>query len=339
MGSRIAWKPFGDFNTASSRYRAYFPCRSLKNAGWNCEIFSEENLDTYQLVILQKTYMDDRDIELALHLKNRGVITVLDLCDNDFYNPNSYPIPAQLANRLSRLVEIVDFVSVSTPEIGKLVSHKQWMLIDDFLEIPKNSLFENINIRSLFSFNKRSEKIKLVWYGNNRREPFMGSSTGIIELQRILPHLANINKKYPLSLTVISDSKELFNEHLSEAPFEAIFIPWNRKTFSRIFRQHDVCIIPITVDPFTICKTSNRLVLSLLLGVPVVADKIPSYDEFNDFVFFSAWENAIPNYALNPDLRRKHTESGKQYILERFSEEKIVEQWSCLFKNLLKVEP
>ena len=32
-------------------------------------------------------------------------------------------------------------------------------------------------------------------------------------------------------------------------------------------------------NPFTLCKTVNRLATALLLGLPVVADMIPSYEE------------------------------------------------------------
>jgi hypothetical protein len=51
----------------------------------------------------------------------------------------------------------------------------------------------------------------------------------------------------------------------------------------------------------------------------VIADEIPSYEEFNKFVLFSDWEINLRKYALNPLLRRQHLKKGKDYILSNES--------------------
>jgi hypothetical protein len=77
------------------------------------------------------------------------------------------------------------------------------------------------------------------------------------------------------------------------------------------------------------------LVLSLLLDVPVVADKIPSYEEFSQFVLFSDWENNLRKYAGNSQLRQQHIKHGQEYILAKYNQNRVVSQWSNLFQTLL----
>ncbi|MBC7931131.1 MAG: hypothetical protein H7Z38_11270, partial [Rubrivivax sp.] len=98
---------------------------------------------------------------------------------------------------------------------------------------------------------------------------------------------------------------------------------------------HDVCVLPVSSNPLTLCKTSNRLVLSLLLGVPVVADRIPSYEEFGAFVRFADWERNLRAYAADAELRRRHVQEGRDYIRSNYNKERAIAQWSSLFRSLL----
>jgi hypothetical protein len=68
------------------------------------------------------------------------------------------------------------------------------------------------------------------------------------------------------------------------------------ESFCERFRQHDICILPINLNPYTRCKSNNRLALSLLLGVPVVADTIPSYEEFERYCLLDNWHENLRTY-------------------------------------------
>ena len=174
--------------------------------------------------------------------------------------------------------------------------------------------------------------LRIVWYGNAGSEspPF-----GLIHLPRVLPHLEALNAQTPLELTVISNSEELFRKYLGKVSFPVRYYEWNHDTFPRIFRRQDVCIIPVAANPFTVCKTNNRLVLSLIMGVPVIADAIPSYEEFRDFVLFSDWPNSLRAYAADKKLRRQHVRRAQRYIRSKYNKERVVSQWSALFERML----
>ena len=140
---KIAWKSHKSIKSASFRYRALLPCKYLKQEGWSCEIFNYKNLEQYKIVVFQKQY-DRKSLELVQLLKSKGVITIFDLCDNHFYYQLDDPSGrAERGERLQKMLDLVDAVSVSTPELKKLINSKTDkvpVVIDDAVEIPQINL-------------------------------------------------------------------------------------------------------------------------------------------------------------------------------------------------------
>lgn len=329
----IAWKPrFNDANVASARLRAFLPCRYLKEAGWRCEIFEPQNADAYELVIFQKAY-DEDSIALAESLRARGVKTVFDLSDNHFYNPDDLPALRERAENVRRMIGAVDAVSVSTRELGKLIDGG-CVVIDDAIELPRTNTVRAAieHLQDRLENIRSSRPLRVVWYGRVGSE---NPPSGIIDLPRAFPYLEALNAQSPVELAVISNSEEQFRKYVGKVSFPARYYEWSLDTFTHIFRRQDVCIIPRALNPFTTCKTNNRLVLSLLMGVPVIADPIPSYEEFRDFVLFDDWSNNLRTYATHPKLRRQHVRAGRRYIRSKYNKERVVSQWSALFDRLL----
>lgn len=332
----IAWKPFLDnANVASARLRAFVPCRYMQEAGWPCEIFDPANAGSYKLVVFQKTY-DEESLALAASLKGRGVKTIFDLCDNHFYTSNGLPALRERAEKLRRMISTVDAVSVSTPELAKLIEGG-CAVIDDAIEIPRSNFARAAVQRlqkKLRSF-RSPRPLRIVWYGvaGSENPPF-----GLIDLPRAFPHLEELNARVPIELTVISNSESLFRKIVAQVSFPTRYYEWRLDTFAQIFRRQDVCIIPVALNPFTACKTNNRLVLSLLMGVPVIADRVPSYEEFGDFVLFADWPNSLGTYAAHPELRRQHVRAGQRYIRSKYNKARVVSQWSALFERVLGKE-
>lgn len=334
--NKIAWKSQGGIKSASFRYRALMPCKYLKQEGWSCEIFQPKNIDEYKIVIFQKLY-DKESFELAKMLKSKGVITIFDLCDNHFFYRLEDPSAlAERTEKLQKMLDLVDMISVSTAELKKLVCSKTDkipIVIDDAIEIPKiNSIFQGyLKLKNIFRQSSRSS-LNIVWYGNAGTE---NPPYGMIDLARILPILERVNREISINLTVISNSKPSFEKYFSGVQFPVKYHQWKLLTFPYIFSNHDICIIPINLNSHTKYKTNNRLVLSLLLGVAAIVDKIPSYEEFDKFVLFSDWEINLRKYAFNPMLRQQHIKQGKEYILSKYDRDRVVSQWSTLFQILL----
>lgn len=331
---KIAWKSLGGVKSASFRYRALLPCKYLKQQGWSCEIFKPKNIEQYQIVVFQKLY-DEESLDLVKKLQSKGVITIFDLCDNHFFYRLEDPDAlVERTEKLQKMLDLANVISVSTPELQKTIklkTNKIPIVIDDAIEPPEiNILFKKyLNLKNEFL---PRESFNVIWYGNAGTE---NPPYGIIDLVKVLPFLEQLNREISVNLSVISNSFDSFKHYTSAAKIPIKYYQWQLSSFPYIFSQHDVCIIPISLNHLTRCKTNNRLVLSLLLDVPVVADKIPSYEEFSDFVLFSDWENNLRKYASNSQLRQQHIKHGKEYILAKYNQNRVVSQWSNLFQTLL----
>ncbi|MEC4987571.1 MAG: hypothetical protein SAJ37_02385 [Oscillatoria sp. PMC 1068.18] len=345
MKPLIAWKPFdAKLNAASTRLRVLLPCQYLQKAGWNCEIYDPEKEDKYDLVIFQKTCTKE-DILLARKLRKNKIKVVYDLCDNNFYNPYNLPKYNKKVVGSEKMIKEANAVTVSTPELQKLIAHPQCIVIDDTIDYVQRNLLTEIPFKlKKWQEEWQDKSFRVVWFGNSKLEIVYKSiglsevPSGMVSIAKVIPALEALNEKIPVKLTVISNSEELFQEHTENVSFATQYYPWKMSSFPLLFMQNDLCIIPIDLNPFTICKTNNRLVTALSLGLPVVADKIPSYAEFSDFVLFGDWKENLERYAMNKSLRQQHVKEGKKYIKKTYTKNRVVEQWSKMFKTVLKLK-
>ena len=92
--------------------------------------------------------------------------------------------------------------------------------------------------------------------------------------------------------------------------------------------MNDVCVIPMTLDPHNRCRTNNRVRTALLLGLPVVATQIPSYEEFSKWMLAEDWVESIARYARDPDFARSHVQAAQEHIRTTYTPHHVVEQWS-----------
>jgi hypothetical protein len=313
----IAWKPAAPTpELASARLRCFRPMQYLNAAGILCELFDANRMDRYRTVVFQKAY-SEHDLDIAAHLRGLGVWTIFDLCDNHFVGP------PERADRLRRMIERADAVTVATPELAKWV-HRSCEVIDDALdEVPARRWFQ---IPCVW----RRRSLRLVWFGNAGQDdpPF-----GLIDLARIRPHLEQLHRILPIRLTVVSNSRTAFDRHLAGVRFPATYVEWDNRRYQSILRRQDLCLIPVTPNPFTRCKTSNRLALSLLLGLPAAVDLIPSYEELKSFVHIGDWSDGLIRYCEDRQLQQRQVRSGQNYLRKKYSAERVVTQWCYVIRR------
>lgn len=329
---RIGWIPASaNPAVASTRLRCSLPCRYLREAGWDTRILDRRDPYADDLVVFQKIY-DERAIELARDLRRRGVLTVFDLCDNHFYNPDGRLELTQRAERLRRMLDIVDAVSVSTEPLHDLMRERTPAVIADALDEFDLDIPERTFGWLWARLRRRETALSFVWYGNAGEEspPF-----GLVHLPTIIPELERLHRTFPLELTVISNSRARYEHAVDSAGFPTRYMEWNYQRFPGLFRRHHVCVIPVKPNPFTNCKTANRVVQSLRLGVPVIADPIPSFEEFAPFILLGKWRQSLDQYAADPALRARHVEAGRQYVEATYTKERVVSEWSSLFERVL----
>lgn len=311
--SLVAWRPAAPTpELASARLRCFRPMQYLNEAGIGCELFDANRMDRYRLVVFQKAY-SDHDLDIAAHLRSLGVRTVFDLCDNHFIGP------PERSERLRRMIDRVDAVTVATPELAKWIDRPS-DVIDDALDEVSTSWWASI--QKVLPARRRS--LRLVWFGNAGQDD---PAFGLIDLARIRPQLEQLHRRRPIRLTVISNSRESFDRHLRSVGFPTAYVEWDNRRYQSILRRQDLCLIPVTPNPFTRCKTSNRLALALLLGLPSAIDLIPSYEELSTFALCGDWAEGLVRYCDDDQLRKRHVRAGQHFLSAKYTARRVIDQW------------
>lgn len=332
-GVRVGFRPVSyDAKVFSPRIRALLPADYLSKAGVRASVIPPGGEGEYDCAVFQKAYAK-QDLALAESLKARGARLIFDLCDNHFYNPTDDPAVAEKVERLKRMLDLVDAVTVSSPEIAKLITTKPTFQCDDALELlPFTALAARAGGPARRLRRRLDRPIRLVWHGQSGTEHL---NSGVAPMGLLLPELEELHGRLPLSLTIVSNSAKAFRRHIAGARFHTRFVKWRAHTFAPVFAQHDICILPIDKNEFTICKTNNRAMTSLLLGVPVVAEEIPSYREFAGWMRFGDWSRHITEYAQQPELAAAHVRAAQDHIARTYTEQRVVDQWSAAVEAVL----
>ena len=333
---RVAFWPAGGMNTASSRLRAYLPCRLLAGAGWPASAF--DPAERYEIVVVQKRY-DAASYEQVRALRRRGTRVIFDLCDNHYHYRLDHPEEEEdRARRLDDMILGVDLVTVSTPTLGDVVRERtgaEVEVVDDAVDLPPAPLLPWW--RWLHRRRSPRQSLRLLWFGaaGMERPPF-----GLVDLGRIVPELEMVARDLPVSLTVISNSGSLFERHIgSTAALSVDYRPWRRRTFAYEVARHHVTLLPISANPLTLCKTANRPLLSLLLGTAVICEVIPSYEELSPFVLKPPWAGSIQRYHASPELAARHVMEGADFVRKKYTSERVVHQWAAALARVVGSAP
>ena len=185
--------------------------------------------------------------------------------------------------------------------------------------------------RRLDSILEPNNTLHLVWFGNwGREEP----PWGMIDICRLKPVLHELYSEIPLRLDIISNNKLAYKRYFGDATFPCRYYSWRYQSFPYLMRHADIALIPVTINEFTRGKTSNRVITALGFGLSVIADPLPSYEEFSEFIRFGNWRDNILEYANNPDLRRHDVKKGQAYVHSKYNDQRLAEAWLNVFDSL-----
>jgi hypothetical protein len=310
----------------------------LRNRGFVVSLYNHG--DAPENLVLSKRY-DPSSVQQALELKmNLGTKLYLDICDNHFYYKTAEPAAIQRADQLRSAVKSVDVVIASSEYLAEVVRNESnnctpVVVIGDLVEFPHEpgplekirhpiSFFHlkvlELRVRKLGPIKSR----RLVWFGNHGGGYADG---GMNDLQTIRTHLEDVHKEAPISLTIISNSRGKYKKLTQGWSVPVFYLAWNRTFFSIALRLHGISVIPIQKNPFTMSKTNNRLATSLVHGLRVIADEIPSYTDYKDIIIMNEWERDffMPAEPTPPHLSRFNFEHFKD------QNKKITGAWVSLF--------
>jgi glycosyltransferase involved in cell wall biosynthesis len=343
---RIAWIAFGpirvhqgrlESDLASLRYRMLLPARGLRALGHFSDVVQISNADeadsVYErmaadvIVVTKLVPATERVSErfgavqrLLEHCRAGKVPSVVDVCDDHFQHPY-----------FRALVAAADLVVTPTTEmadVARLVTDQPCAVIVDPYENPWQAP------RVALDHLTGSGRLRLLWYGYSNNLP---------PLLDLLPHLLPFAARVPLDLHVVSQPVEELASILAQwnaqhsTRFSIRFTAWTLEVMTPALAECDAVLIPSRPDdPQKRVKSANRLVEAIRAGRFVVADALPSYEEFapyawigHDLVQGLQWLVEHPTQA---QLRLEH---GQRYIDQRFAPEVIARLWQDALSGLL----
>lgn len=316
-----------DPRIAGVRIRCLEPLRVMRQRKLPVELFDADRANQYQVVVFQKSY-DPASVELARTLSAHGTRIVFDMCDNHL-TPDRGVMEEGQKQSLQQMLDIADVISVSSQPLVQCYGDKAVLIRDGISRPPLWAGLAGAALRK-----KPSKQIELVWHGHTAVNS--AGNAGMLNILHIADLLQELSRKFALRLTVIGNARHIYQQSIEPLPFPTRFIEWGNYARSSAFlATHDICIIPIEKNTFTICKSHNRLTLPLYLGVPVVADSIPAYEEFSSFTMLDDWNNGLRRYCEDKALRKQHACLGRQYVQNHYQVEHAARDWWTLFESLL----
>lgn len=335
----LAWWPHTTKRSvASFRLRCWQIVGALRRRDVDAGLF--DPADAPAVLVLAKRY-DPRSLETAVAVRARhGTRLVLDLCDNHF---DAASDDAQWQFRRQQLlaaVRQVDRVVVSTNALADVVRAHAGQAVDirvvgDAAEPPWtpgpwsrwNHPLAELSLARLSAALGRADiplGRRLVWFGNHGSGYADG---GMGDLAHLRNALEAAQAQSPMSLTVISNHRQKFERLTHRWSLPTRYLKWHPNTVSRALQMHGVAVIPIGRNPFTLCKTNNRVATAFRHGLAVAADSIPSYQAFHDCAVLDDWQQGFQRLLRDDAYRLATVQRGQQRVLSDWTLEAIAGQW------------
>lgn len=210
-------------------------------------------------------------------------------------------------------------------------SYNGQSLITEESQHQDNSLIVESNPGLIPQKQKGSSVKTIIWFGHHG-SPY--SQSGIVNISVLSKAIENISQIIPLRLLVVSNSYSKYLDLIAPLPFDTAYAEWHPTQIYQHISSSDLVILPNSKTPFAWSKSANRAVLSLSLGVPVVATFIPAMEPFRECMLFDNWENNLRQYLEQPGLVRDHLQKAQVVIKANYSGEAIATQWFNLIHSI-----
>lgn len=332
------WCKTEDLRLASVRMRTALLMPMLAQQGMASEWFRPENLERYRCVVVRKRY-DDATLKLLHRFKQQGGRLVLDLCDNDFAPRSQQQKHLDEVENLRRLAGWADAIVASSEPLAQIVAREcPSASIHVIGEVPDDPSIANVSLLervwgrwALAREQARLNRVaptgvtRLVWFGiaNKRRQ----QGSGMSELAAIVPMLVELNRTFPLHLTVISDNARRFREDIAPLMPSSRYIAWRPSTIEPLLRGQHIALIPSGPEAAAACKSDNRVVTALRAGLAVVADPVPSYLPHGDVIRIGPMEAGLRHYLGHPELRVADAARGQARVTQSGHAQRVLAQW------------
>lgn len=325
---------------ASIRLRLLQPIRYLRDHDVPVEIYDPaKGVAGYRAVVFSKSMGDDA-FALARSLKAAGKIVIYDLCDNIFESKESVVKQGRI-KRLREMLKLADLIVFSTPILREQIlaqvpeAKARSLVIPDMLEDFEDApaprrLGARLHIASLKRFHARHvSALRCIWFGKCQ-----GNKSGLVHVDAAVRELETFAQSHPVSLTIVGNKRLLYWTASRKWRIPHIYIPWTAESFPRVLAAHEVAVIPVERNGYTIGKTINRPATALSAGLGVIADSIDAYEELRPFIALDDWQAGLHRYSEFRERTDPRIVEARAHLSCHHGMEKIGKAWRDLFADL-----
>lgn len=319
---------------ASIRLRLLEPIEALRETGVDARRYPRfGGADDFDAVIISKAFGRGAR-RVARKAEEAGCRLILDMCDNRFANPCGKDA-ASYTSGARDLLRRADIVTVPTNHMGRLLLScvpdiaGKLRVVPDMLDVMdpnaarRPSLPDRLRLVRLRAFlGRHSGALHCVWFGNN-----MAGVSGLGELGRAIGQLRDFAARHPVTLTIISNRRDLYRFHSRDWPFPHIYMPWSLGSFPVALAMHRVAIVPVARNDYTAGKSINRPATAIMAGLGVVADAIESYEELRPYIALDDWQGGLARYAFGWGEEQDRLSAARAHLDRRYGRRRIAERW------------
>ncbi len=249
--------------------------------------------------------------------KQNGAKIVIDYTDNylDQHDSKFYkPFYDALISLTDRAVTSSNWLKLNL----KKYFNGQIEIIEDAIEVP---IFK--------PHSCKKDMINILWFGHASNLKYL---IKFIEQSKAFKALTNI---YALTneqgIAMANQSKVDIPKNLN------VYLGiWSIDAMINTAKFSDLCIIPSDLtDERKAGVSSNRLITSLALGLPTAADKLDSYNEFDNY-FIDIRSKKFEDLMEKPDHFHGQVLKAQEKIIPNFTQKAISQKWISFFDKLSK---
>jgi hypothetical protein len=302
---------------ASIRFRAAIIAKYLPQNGSTVS-FGETIPEKSNIIIIGKIGANDIKKRQELWLnqmksaKNKNIKIFVD------YTDHHLGFKSEMRIFYESSLKLTDYIITPSDHLKILLKNyfsKEIFVIPDPLEVPVLS-------------PKISKTNGILWFGH---------ASNIKYLINFLEECPKTHEVFKLIVVSNDVGLKILTNHRfqNKIGFKVSLQKWSLKTLIEASKISDICIIPSDRnDPKKSGVSSNRLITSLALGLPTIAEIMPSYAEFSKY-FFNIRSNSLFETMSNSSSSefRKLISEAQQKIIPKFLPRVIAHQWIELFKN------
>ena len=302
---RVAWHA-DNYNPAmaSIRVRLIEPIGAMQRLGYDADTYSPAvGPAGYDAVVFSKSF-SSRSLGIARQLRALGKCVVFDICDNIHQAKAGLGYRQKVA-RFDEMLSLATHITCSTPILAAQIAAvvpdvaAKMQVIPDALDalpvVDRSSLgvFERHHLSRLERFIARHPgALHCVWFGKS-----YGKIAGFSHLDRAVRELDRFSRHHPVTLSIISNERWRYWQSARRWAIPTAYMPWSINSFRAALALHDVAIIPVEKNDYTVGKTINRPATAIMAGLGVVADAIDAYEELRLFVSLDDWQGGLQLYA------------------------------------------